>query len=163
KGIAERIIDLVAPIGKGQRGMVVSPPKAGKTTVLKQIAGGILEADPETHVIILLVDERPEEVTDWQRTVAAAEVVYSTFDKPAGTTVRRQTGGGTLGADPERQGIILRVAERPKEATVWRQPVRAAGVGSSTSNSRPTQTRKLRNLVLSGRSAWWSKARTWRS
>src|SRR5207244_573515 len=83
KGITERIIDLIAPVGKGQRGMVVSPPKAGKTTVLKQIAGGILQADPETHVIILLVDERPEEVTDWQRTVAAAEVVYSTFDKPA--------------------------------------------------------------------------------
>jgi len=83
KGITERIIDLVAPIGKGQRGMVVSPPKAGKTTVLKQIAGGILAADPDSHVIILLVDERPEEVTDWQRTVAAAEVVYSTFDKPA--------------------------------------------------------------------------------
>jgi transcription termination factor Rho len=82
-GIAERIIDLVAPVGKGQRGMVVSPPKAGKTTVLKQIAGGILAADPETHVIILLVDERPEEVTDWQRTVPASEVVYSTFDKPA--------------------------------------------------------------------------------
>jgi transcription termination factor Rho len=83
KGIAERIIDLVAPIGKGQRGMVVSPPKAGKTTVLKQIAGGILASDPNAHVIILLVDERPEEVTDWQRTVDAAEVVYSTFDKPA--------------------------------------------------------------------------------
>jgi transcription termination factor Rho len=83
KGITERIIDLIAPVGKGQRGMVVSPPKAGKTTVLKQIAGGILAADPQTHVIILLVDERPEEVTDWQRTVAAAEVVYSTFDKPA--------------------------------------------------------------------------------
>ncbi|HEX9311736.1 MAG TPA: transcription termination factor Rho [Actinomycetota bacterium] len=83
KGVTERIIDLIAPIGKGQRGMVVSPPKAGKTTVLKQIAGGILESDPETHVIILLVDERPEEVTDWQRTVPASEVVYSTFDKPA--------------------------------------------------------------------------------
>jgi transcription termination factor Rho len=83
KGITERIIDLVSPIGKGQRGMVVSPPKAGKTTVLKQIAGGILESDPNTHVIILLVDERPEEVTDWQRTVPASEVVYSTFDKPA--------------------------------------------------------------------------------
>jgi transcription termination factor Rho len=83
KGIAERIIDLVAPIGKGQRGMVVSPPKAGKTTVLKQIAGGILAADPNTHVVVLLLDERPEEVTDWQRTVEAAEVVYSTFDKPA--------------------------------------------------------------------------------
>jgi len=81
-GISERIIDLIAPIGKGQRGMVVSPPKAGKTTVLKQIANGFLEADPELHMIILLVDERPEEVTDWQRTVQAAEVVYSTFDKP---------------------------------------------------------------------------------
>jgi transcription termination factor Rho len=83
RGITERIIDLVAPIGKGQRGMVVSPPKAGKTTVLKQIAGGILAADPTVHVIVLLVDERPEEVTDWQRTVPASEVVYSTFDKPA--------------------------------------------------------------------------------
>jgi transcription termination factor Rho len=81
-GIAERIIDLVAPIGKGQRGMVVSPPKAGKTTVLKQIANGFIQADPNLHMIVLLVDERPEEVTDWQRTVEAAEVVYSTFDKP---------------------------------------------------------------------------------
>jgi transcription termination factor Rho len=80
--VTERIIDLVAPIGKGQRGMVVSPPKAGKTTVLKQIANGIIESDPKTHVMVLLVDERPEEVTDWQRTVEAAEVVYSTFDKP---------------------------------------------------------------------------------
>jgi transcription termination factor Rho len=83
KAITERIIDLIAPIGKGQRGMVVSPPKAGKTTILKQIAGGIRASDPDTHLIILLVDERPEEVTDWQRTVPASEVVYSTFDKPA--------------------------------------------------------------------------------
>jgi transcription termination factor Rho len=80
--ITERIVDMIAPIGKGQRGMVVSPPKAGKTTVLKQIANGIVNSSPETHVIVLLVDERPEEVTDWQRTVQAAEVVYSTFDKP---------------------------------------------------------------------------------
>ncbi len=83
KVITERIVDLIAPIGKGQRGMVVSPPKAGKTTILKQIATGILASDPEAHVMILLVDERPEEVTDWQRTVPASEVVYSTFDKPA--------------------------------------------------------------------------------
>jgi transcription termination factor Rho len=83
KIITERIIDLIAPVGKGQRGMVVSPPKAGKTTILKQIAGGIRASDPDTHLIILLVDERPEEVTDWQRTVNASEVVYSTFDKPA--------------------------------------------------------------------------------
>jgi transcription termination factor Rho len=81
--VTERVIDLVAPIGKGQRGMVVSPPKAGKTTVLKQIANGIIHSSPETHVMILLVDERPEEVTDWQRTVEAGEVVFSTFDKPA--------------------------------------------------------------------------------
>ena len=73
---------MIAPIGKGQRGMVVSPPKAGKTTILKQIANGILTSNPEVHLIVLLVDERPEEVTDWQRTVTAAEVVYSTFDKP---------------------------------------------------------------------------------
>jgi transcription termination factor Rho len=77
-----RIIDMVAPIGKGQRGMVVSPPKAGKTTVLKNIANGIIQSSPETHLMVLLVDERPEEVTDWQRTVQPAEVVYSTFDKP---------------------------------------------------------------------------------
>ena len=80
--VTGRIIDMVAPIGKGQRGMVVSPPKAGKTTVLKTIANGIIQSSPETHVMILLVDERPEEVTDWQRTVEPAEVVYSTFDKP---------------------------------------------------------------------------------
>src|SRR3989440_11105967 len=80
--VSERIIDLISPIGKGQRGMVVSPPKAGKTTVLKQIANGFLNSDPDLHMIILLVDERPEEVTEWQRTVEAAEVVDSTFDKP---------------------------------------------------------------------------------
>src|ERR687891_1223073 len=75
--VTERVIDLIAPIGKGQRGMVVSPPKAGKTTVLKQIANGIIHSSPDTHVMILLVDERPEEVTDWQRTVEAGEVVFS--------------------------------------------------------------------------------------
>jgi transcription termination factor Rho len=80
--VTGRIVDMIAPIGKGQRGMVVSPPKAGKTTILKNIANGIIHASPETHLIVLLVDERPEEVTDWQRTVQAAEVVYSTFDKP---------------------------------------------------------------------------------
>ena len=80
--VTGRIVDMVAPIGKGQRGMVVSPPKAGKTTVLKNIANGIIQSSPDTHLMVLLVDERPEEVTDWQRTVQAAEVVYSTFDKP---------------------------------------------------------------------------------
>jgi transcription termination factor Rho len=81
--IAPRIIDLIAPIGKGQRGLIVSPPKAGKTTILKQIANSILHNNPECHMIVLLVDERPEEVTDWERSVAAAEVIASTFDQPA--------------------------------------------------------------------------------
>ena len=81
--IAPRVIDLVAPIGKGQRGMVVSPPKAGKTTILKQIAQSIAANYPETKLFVVLADERPEEVTDWERSVEEAEVVASTFDQPA--------------------------------------------------------------------------------
>ena len=80
---AMRIVDLVSPIGKGQRGMIVSPPKAGKTTLLKDAAKSILRNDPEMHLIILLIDERPEEVTDIKETVRGenVEVIYSTFDE----------------------------------------------------------------------------------
>ncbi len=77
-----RIIDLIAPIGKGQRGLIVSPPKAGKTTVLKEIANSIAVNNPECHLMVVLVDERPEEVTDMQRSVKG-EVIFSTFDRPA--------------------------------------------------------------------------------
>jgi transcription termination factor Rho len=77
-----RIIDLVAPIGKGQRGLIVSPPKAGKTLVLQAIANSITKNNPECHLMVVLVDERPEEVTDMQRTVKG-EVIASTFDRPA--------------------------------------------------------------------------------
>ncbi len=77
-----RIIDLVSPIGKGQRGLIVSPPKAGKTTVMKQIARSIEQNNPDVHLIVLLVDERPEEVTDMRRWVKG-EVAASTFDRPA--------------------------------------------------------------------------------
>ena len=80
--ITPRIIDLIAPIGKGQRGMIVSPPKAGKTSVMKEIANAVRTNNPEMHLIVLLVDERPEEVTDMQRSVDG-EVVYSTFDRPS--------------------------------------------------------------------------------
>jgi transcription termination factor Rho len=76
-----RIMDLLAPIGKGQRGMIVSPPKAGKTILLQKIANSILRNHPEVKLIVLLIDERPEEVTDMERTVGA-EVVSSTFDEP---------------------------------------------------------------------------------
>ncbi len=81
--IAPRVIDLVAPIGKGQRGMIVSPPKAGKTTIMQQIAGSIASNYPEVKLMVLLADERPEEVTDWERSIPEAEVVASTFDQPA--------------------------------------------------------------------------------
>jgi transcription termination factor Rho len=81
--IAPRVVDLVAPIGKGQRGLVVSPPKAGKTTVLKHVAQSITMNYPETKLFVLLADERPEEVTDWERSVEEATVVSSTFDQPA--------------------------------------------------------------------------------
>ncbi|MBX6762676.1 MAG: transcription termination factor Rho [Rubrobacteraceae bacterium] len=80
--IAPRVIDLVAPIGKGQRGLIVSPPKAGKTTILKQIAQSIIANYPDVKVLVLLADERPEEATDWRRSVPEAEVVASTFDQP---------------------------------------------------------------------------------
>jgi transcription termination factor Rho len=77
-----RIVDLIAPIGKGQRGLIVSPPKAGKTTIMKQIAASIEKNNPEVHLIVLLVDERPEEVTDMRRSISG-DVVASTFDHPA--------------------------------------------------------------------------------
>ncbi len=81
--ISMRMVDLIAPIGKGQRGMIVSQPKAGKTTLLKQIARAITENNPEMHLIILLIDERPEEVTDMKDSITGekVEIIYSTFDE----------------------------------------------------------------------------------
>jgi transcription termination factor Rho len=78
-----RIVDLISPIGKGQRGLVVSPPKAGKTTILKQLVYAIERNNPEVHLMVLLVDERPEEVTDMRRHVVRGDVVASTFDRPS--------------------------------------------------------------------------------
>jgi transcription termination factor Rho len=80
--LAPRVMDLICPIGKGQRGLIVSPPKAGKTTILKEIANSISVNNPEVHLLVLLVDERPEEVTDMERSVNG-EVVSSTFDQPS--------------------------------------------------------------------------------
>ena len=81
--VAMRIVDLLSPIGKGQRGMIVSPPKAGKTTLLKQVAQAVLKNNPEMHILILLIDERPEEVTDIREAIVGdnVEVIYSTFDE----------------------------------------------------------------------------------
>lgn len=82
KNITGRIIDLISPVGKGQRGLIVSPPKAGKTTILKQIANSITDNHPEVEMLVLLVDERPEEVTDMERSIEG-DVVSSTFDMPS--------------------------------------------------------------------------------
>ncbi|ACZ00267.1 transcription termination factor Rho [Thermomonospora curvata DSM 43183] len=80
--IATRVIDLVAPIGKGQRGLIVAPPRVGKTMMLQAIANTITRNNPECHLMVVLIDERPEEVTDMQRSVQG-EIIYSTFDRPA--------------------------------------------------------------------------------
>lgn len=80
--LSMRLMDLISPLGKGQRGLIVSPPKAGKTILMQKMANAILENHPEIHLIVLLIDERPEEVTDMEENVAA-EVISSTFDEPA--------------------------------------------------------------------------------
>src|SRR5574340_951179 len=85
--VSTRLINIISPIGKGQRGMIVSPPKAGKTTILKQLANSISARHPEVHLIVALIGERPEEVTDMDRSVEA-EVVASTFDEPVSSHVR---------------------------------------------------------------------------
>jgi len=86
--LSTRVIDLFAPIGKGQRGLIVSPPKAGKTMLLEKIANGIIANHPETILMILLIDERPEEVTNMRRSVLKAEVISSTFDQPINNHIK---------------------------------------------------------------------------
>ena len=86
--LSTRVIDLLAPIGRGQRGLIVAPPKAGKTTLLKKIANAVVTTEPDIKVIVLLVDERPEEVTDFRESVQGVEVVASTFDEPPANHIR---------------------------------------------------------------------------
>ena len=86
--LSMRVVDLIAPIGKGQRGLIVAPPRAGKTILLQKMANAIVENHPEVALIVLLIDERPEEVTDFRKQVPQAEVVSSTFDEPASRHVQ---------------------------------------------------------------------------
>jgi transcription termination factor Rho len=81
--LSMRVMDILCPIGKGQRGLIVSPPKAGKTILMQKLANAVIENHPETYLIVLLIDERPEEVTDMEENVKGAEVISSTFDEPA--------------------------------------------------------------------------------
>lgn len=86
--VSTRVIDLLAPIGRGQRGLIVAPPKGGKTTLLKKIANAVVTNEPDVKVIVLLVDERPEEVTDFRESVSGVEVIASTFDEPPANHIR---------------------------------------------------------------------------
>ncbi|KKL85083.1 hypothetical protein LCGC14_1958260 [marine sediment metagenome] len=93
--LTSRVINLIAPIGRGQRGLIVSPPKAGKTVILKSIAHAIANHYEDIHIIVLLIGERPEEVTDWRRSVEQAEVMAATFDDP----VEEQTRVAEMGVE----------------------------------------------------------------
>ena len=86
--VSTRVIDLLAPIGRGQRGLIVAPPKGGKTTLLKKVANAVVQNEPDIKVIVLLVDERPEEVTDFRESVTGVEVIASTFDEPPTNHIR---------------------------------------------------------------------------
>ena len=99
---AMRVLDLLSPIGKGQRGMIVSPPKAGKTTLLKQVAKAVTTNHPDMHLIILLIDERPEEVTDIREAITGpnVEVIYSTFDELPERHKRVSENGNREGEAP---------------------------------------------------------------
>ena len=101
KDLSPRVIDIVAPIGKGQRALIVSPPRTGKTVLLQNIAHAITANHPECYLIVLLIDERPEEVTDMQRSVKG-EVVSSTFDEPASRHVAGRRDGDREGQAPGR-------------------------------------------------------------
>ena len=120
--ITSRVIDLCAPIGKGQRGLIVSPPKAGKTTILKDIAASITSNNPEVHLMCLLVDERPEEVTDMERSIHG-EVISSTFDMPCENHVAVSEMVIERAKRLVFCSIRLRVWRVP---TTWRNPHRAA-------------------------------------
>jgi transcription termination factor Rho len=106
--LSARVVDLVAPIGKGQRGLIVAPPRAGKTILMQQMANAIAENHPEVTLIVLLIDERPEEVTDFQANVPRAEVISSTFDEsPSGTCRSRHRDREGEAARRARRHVVI--------------------------------------------------------
>ncbi len=126
--LTTRVIDLIMPIGKGQRALIVSPPKAGKTTILQDIANAITINNPECHLMVVLVDERPEEVTDMQRSVKG-EVIASTFDRPPSDHTAGRRAGHRAGQAPRRAGQGRRRAARLDHPARPRVQQRVAGVG----------------------------------
>ena len=141
--VTARVIDLVSPIGKGQRGLIVSPPKAGKTTILKDIATAITANNPEVHLMCLLVDERPEEVTDMQRSIKG-EVISSTFDMPTENHIAvselvdraREAPGGMRQGRRHPAGLASRAW---RARTTSRSPPRAASSPAASTPRRCTR------------------------
>ena len=133
--VAMRVVDLISPIGKGQRGMIVSQPKAGKTTLLKEVAKSVTVNNPEMHLIILLIDERPEEVTDIKEAIEGdnVEVIYSTFDEL-----------------PEMHLIILLIDERPEEVTDIKEAIEGDNVEViySTFDELPEHHKRVSEMVI---------------
>jgi hypothetical protein len=157
-----RIIDLVAPIGKGQRGLIVSPPKAGKTMVMQSIANAIVVNNPEVHLMVVLVDERPEEVTDFQRSVKG-EVIASTFDRPADdhTTVAELAIERAKRLVEQGHDVVICSTASPAcpAPTTWRRPPPAASCPAAWTPRRCTRRRSSSALPATSRTA--ARSRSW--
>ena len=125
--LTTRVIDLIMPIGKGQRALIVSPPKAGKTMIMQDIANAITKNNPECHLMVVLVDERPEEVTDMQRSVKG-EVIASTFDRPPSDHTAGRRAGHRARQAPRRAGQGRRRIARLDHPARPRLQQRVAGV-----------------------------------
>src|SRR5262249_39186164 len=133
-GMTTRVIDLIGPIGKGQRARITSPPKAGKTMILKAIANAIAENHPEAYLIVLLIDERPEEVTDMERNVRA-EVISSTFDEPA----TRHVQVADMVIDKAR-----RLVEHRRDLLILLDPIPRRARPTNTAAPHPGKSRPAR-------------------
>ena len=142
-----RMIDLICPIGKGQRGMIVAPPKVGKTTLLKKIANSITTNNPEITLIVLLIDERPEEVTDMKRSIKG-DVIYSTFDELPEHHVRLRPG---LRVPHQKRGRRFHLSLRLR-TDVWRTGrrtgcagLRVSGYAGTGAGRKEDAAARLRN------------------
>ena len=157
-----RIIDLIGPIGKGQRGLIVSPPKAGKTMILQSIANAITKNNPECHLMVVLVDERPEEVTDMQRSVKG-EVIYSTFDRPAEdhTTVaelaiERAKRLAEMGHD-----VVVLLDSITRLGRAYNLPPRPAAGSCPVASTPPRCTRRSGSSARRATSRTAARSRSW--
>ena len=161
--LSMRVVDLIAPIGKGQRGLIVAPPRAGKTILLQKMANAIAENHPEVTLIVLLIDERPEEVTDMQEHVKRAEVISSTFDEPAERHVQVADMVIEKAKRLVEHGQGRRHPARLDHAVRARAQRRSCRTRERFSRAASTRTRSTSRSVSSARRATSTKAARSRS